>query len=316
MDSTYLTLSRYIQPTLIVLGTIGALLNLALFHCRKSLRTNSCALYFRALSINDLCVLCYVTLSQWLEYQFGVGASAHYNWYCKLSNYLTYTLYTLSPYFVVLACFDRLCTSSTHAKLRRVATMRVAFIQILAVIALICLSQIYLLVGSTIASLPFGSMCVLAGVVHNRMLSYTIAFLFCLIPPSLMITFCGITFMLLRRQRSRIMPVNLARSRHRNNQILKMLGIYVIWNIVCLGPFAVTYFIQMSNSNNAAPQSKPLVLIFGLLLCCNYASSFYIYTLGTPFYREELYKFIRKWLRHLHLFNQRHKHEHRERDTH
>jgi hypothetical protein len=64
-----------------------------------------------------------------------------------------------------------------------------------------------------------------------------------LIPPLLMVIFCSITIILLRQQRRRIMPVNQTRSRQRDIQLLKMLFIYVVSNIIFIGPFAITYFL-------------------------------------------------------------------------
>ena len=315
LGSLYLSLSCYIRPISIVLGVIGALLNLALFRFRKSLRANSCALYFRALSINDLCVLCYVIGSQWLSDQFDINPTTQYNWYCKLANYLTYPLYTLSPYLLVLACFDRLCTSSAHAKVRRLATMRAASILICSVTILIFLSQTYLIMGSQILTLPMHSFCTMSSDLYNQMLLFSVGILFCFLPPLLMILFSSLTYVSLRRQRNRIMPVNQARSRHRDTQLLKMLGIYVVWNIVCVAPFSITYFIQLQKNDNLFPLGDPSVMICTILVNITYASSFYIYTLGTPFYREELWKMMSKCLRRIYRFNHRHKHEHEGRVT-
>ena len=304
----YVTLSRHVRPILIVFGTIGALLNLALFHFQKVFRKNSCALYFRARSINDLCVLCYVMLFQWLRDQFNMDPATQYHWYCKVSNYLMYTLYTLSPYFVVLACFDRLCTSSTNAKVRRLASVKTASILIPCVIGILSLFFVYLLVGSEIVSSPMGTGCILSTPIYDEILLFSIGFFYCFLPLLLMIIFKCITVILLRRQRNRVMPVNLACARRRDNQLLRMLSIYVVWNIICIAPFSIVYFIQLQKSDDLSPLADPLVGIFNLLANCTYASSFYIYTLATPFYRAELCKLLHKCFRRIHRFKHRNEH--------
>ncbi|CAF4454502.1 unnamed protein product, partial [Adineta steineri] len=126
-------------------GTIGALLNQALFYYRKPLRTASCTYYFRALSTNDLCVIWFVIFIQWLDSAFNISPTEDYDWFCKLFTYLNYTFYTISPYYIVLACLDRLCTSSTNVHLRRIATVRVAPFLITGTAIIIFLAYVHVL---------------------------------------------------------------------------------------------------------------------------------------------------------------------------
>jgi len=84
------------------------------------------------------------------------------------------------------------------------------------------------------------------------------------------------------------MPVNQARIRHRDNQLLKMLFIYVTSNIICIAPFPVAYFIVINFQGNLSSAAVIVLEVFTLLANVNYATSFYIYTLCTPFYRDEL----------------------------
>jgi hypothetical protein len=293
METVYLQLNRYLIPATIILGTIGAVANQILFYFRKPLRTTSCALYFRALSGNDLIVLWFNMLSQWFETQFNISPMVQYGWYCKLYTYLNYTCYTLSPYFIVLACFDRLCTSSTNARLRKIATIRIATFLIPCMVILICIIYSFVLVWCELVPDPSYPYCAIINPIYSKFMAWSLLIFFCLIPPLLMIKFCIITFILLRQQRHRIMPVNQARLRHRDNQLLKMLFIYVTTNIVCIFPFTVTYFLQIYSSHNLSPLQDPLVELFVLLVNITYATSFYIYTLGTPFYRDELFSLLK-----------------------
>jgi hypothetical protein len=290
MDTVYLQLSRYIQPTVIILGTIGALINQALFHFRKPLRSTSCALYFRARSTNDLFVLWLVIFPQWLSTQFNIDPTTQYDWYCKIYTYLSYVLYTLSPYFVVLACFDRLCTSSPNARLRKIATKPIAHILARAMAILPLIVYCYVLIWCKLVSTPFAAYCGIINPIYGKLLAYSLLCLFSLLPPVLMIIFCTITVLFLRQQRHRIMPVNQARIRHRDNQLLKMLFIYVTSNIICTAPFTIVYFIAINFQGNVSSEASSMISMFIVLANMNYATSFYIYTLGTPFYRDELYK--------------------------
>jgi hypothetical protein len=293
METVYQQLNRYCLPVIIVFGSFGAVMNQILFYSRKQLRTTSCALYFRALSANDLCVLWYVSFFAWLRVQYQIDPTLNSIWYCKLSQYLMYIFYTLSPYFLVLACFDRLCTSSTNVHLRKIATIRIASYLIPSVIIIIFIGFSYIIVWHELISTPNGSFCAIINPTYGRVLVYCLLFVFCLVPPILMIIFCSITFILLRQQRHRIMPVNQARLRQRDNQLLKMLFIYVTSNIVCISPFSIAFLLQTYYSSTISPLTNPLIQIFSILVNVTYATSFYMYTLGTPFYRDELFNLLK-----------------------
>jgi hypothetical protein len=288
---------KYVQPILIIFGTLGAVANLILFNFRKPLRVNSCTLYFRALSCNDLLVLWIVILPQWLRKVFAFDLTIQYTWYCKLSTYCTYALYTLSPYFIVLACFDRLCASSTHGNLRHIATISIAQILIPCFVFIIFMMYIYVPIWFEILPTSRGVYCGIASPVYNQILSFSILLIFNCLPPSLMILFCIVTLIILRQQRHRIMPVNQTRSRHRDNQLLKILIIYVAWNIICVAPFTITYFREIYIHSNLSPFTSSIVQMFSILVNVVYASSFYMYTLGTPFYRAELLNLAKTCLR-------------------
>ncbi|CAF4051343.1 unnamed protein product, partial [Adineta steineri] len=78
-DAVYFQFTRYSQPILVIFGTIGAVLNQALFYYRKPLRMSSCSLYFRMLSLNDLLVIYITILPLWLASQFNINPSTSYD---------------------------------------------------------------------------------------------------------------------------------------------------------------------------------------------------------------------------------------------
>jgi hypothetical protein len=287
-DSIYYQLSRYTQPPLIILGTMGAIFNHILFFSRKALRTTSCSLYFRALSANDLLVLYIYVLLQWITDQYGIDPTTEYNWYCKLKTYLNVGLYTLSPYFVVLACFDRLCTSSSNIRLRRLATIRVASFLIPAMVIFVFAAYFHIPIFYLLVNYPTDSVCTIVSPRYTKIYAIFLALFLAVLPPFLMIVLCGTTLIFLRRQRRRVMPINQVRLRQRDNQLLKMLLLYVAFHLICTIPFNVALLIAVYQ----LPASSPLIILlfrlFILLFNTNFATSFYIYTLGTPFYRHEL----------------------------
>jgi hypothetical protein len=292
-DSLYYQLSRYTQPPLIILGTMGAIFNQILFTCRRPLRATSCSLYFRALSVNDLLVLYIYVLLQWLVDQYGIDPTKQYDWYCRAKTFIQTSLFTLSAYFVVLACFDRLCTSSTSARLRQIATIRVASYLIpcmtIIVFAAYCHIPIYysLIIHST------GSVCNAVDPVYTRIYAIFLVIFLGFMPPILMMILSCTTLILLRRQRRRVMPINQTRIRQRDNQLLKMLFLYVASHLICTVPFSIVLLIVVYQLPTVSPTMILLFRLFVLLFNVSFAISFYIYTLCTPFYRHELYYLIK-----------------------
>lgn len=292
-DSLYVQVSRYSQPILILLGTAGALMNEILFFSRKTLRSTSCSLYFRALSINDLLVLYIVVFPLWYTSQFNRDPTRQFNWLCKLKTYVNNSCYTLSPYFIVLACFDRLCTSSTKARLRKIATIRSAMILILSTTIFIFLAYFHVPIWYHLIRSSTTSSCSISNPAYTKVISLVLLVLLCILPPVLMIVFCCLTFILLRQQRSRVMPINQRRLRQRDNQLLKMLSIYVLSHIICTVPFTVSYVVLVFSQTQVTPWMVTFFQLSILLLNVNFATSFYVYTLCTPFYRHELYNLFR-----------------------
>ena len=287
MDDVYFKLNLYALPIIIILGTFGAIANQALFYYRKVLRGTSCAVYFRALSLNDLIVLWYILLLQWLNEQYHIRPEVNSIVYCKLSLYVLNIFYNLSPNFLVLACFDRLCTSSNSARIRKIATPRVAYCLLGSTILFTMSIYIYVLIWSEIVSTPEITVCTIIHPIYSKLLALTLMIFYCFLPPVLMMIFCALTLFFLRQQRRRIMPLNQVRVRQRDNQLIKMLVIYVTTNILCILPFTINYFLQVYIYFNPSPFSSSLVQYSIILLSVTYATSFYVYTLGTPFYRDE-----------------------------
>lgn len=287
-DTIYYQVSRYSQPAIIILGSIGAIFNQILFFYRKPLRATSCSLYFRALSASDFLILYIYVFLQWLADQYGIDPTTKYNWYCKTKTFLQTSLYTLSPYLVVLACFDRLCTSSRSVRLRRLATIRVASIIIPCATIFVFATYSFMPILYKLAQLSTGPECNTYNPVYTKIYAVYLVIYLGVLPPCLMMIFCSVTLILLRQQRRQIMPINQTRFRRRDNQLLKMLFLYVASHLICTIPFSTLLLIAVYQLPSPSATTILLFRFSILLFNVNFATSFYIYTLGTPFYRNEL----------------------------
>jgi hypothetical protein len=294
-ENLYIQLSRYTQPILILLGTIGAVLNQILFRRRQILRTASCSIYLRVLSANDLLVLYIVVFTQWLHDQFHVDLTSKSTWYCKTRTYAMYCFYAISPYCLVLVCIDRFCRTSNCTRIRKFATLRTAHRLIFVIITLILL--VY-------AHIPFqystsGSICRPKSLPYYRFLACFLFVFYCLLPPILMSIFSSWTLFAIRTRRERQQKKYNLHIRSasklrlcRDYQLMKILFLYVTSNIVCTLPFSILLLMHV----NRWSSSNHLILYIrcSVLLCnLNHCTSFYMYTLGTPVYRRELIRLMR-----------------------
>jgi hypothetical protein len=204
-----------------------------------------------------------------------------------------------------LACFDRLCTSSTNAQLRRIATIRVASYLVPAAVVFIFFAYFHIPIWYQLVYYPTTAVCTSPNPTYIRVFSLFLLLLLCIIPPTLMSIICVSTLILLRQQRRRVMPINQSRLRQRDNQLLKMLFIYVATHIICTVPFAVTYVILVFMPWGYTRLLVNIFSLCALLLNTNFATSFYVYTLCTPFYRHELYNLFQAGRNRLHRTSSR-----------
>ncbi|CAF0722990.1 unnamed protein product [Adineta ricciae] len=293
-DVTYVQWSRYTQPVLILFGTFGAIFNQILFHRRKLLRTASCSLYFRVISINDLLVLYIIVFTQWLNDQFHFDLTVRSAWHCKIRTYATYCLYAISPYCIVLVCIDRFCRTSKYSRVRTIATLRTAHRLIFVIISLICSLYIHILFQFNIIE----AACRPSSLSYYRFLGHFLVVFYCLLPPILMTVFSSWTLILLSsRRRKQIKKYQIKtqplrkRRFYRDYQLIKVLVLYVSTNIICTLPFSFLILLDVYQANLV--ENPMLYIKYSVLLCnLNHCTSFFIYTLGTPLYRRELIRLI------------------------
>ena len=148
--------------------------------------------------------------------------------------------------------------------------------------------------------LSTGSMCNIFDPLFIRIFSIFLVVYLGVMPPCLMLILCGITLILLRQQRRQIMPINQTRYRRRDNQLLKMLFFYVASHLICTIPFSTFLLVVVYQLPSPSATSILFFRLSILLFNVNFATSFYIYTLGTPFYRYELWCLIKDIYKKIH----------------
>ncbi|CAF4593347.1 unnamed protein product [Rotaria sp. Silwood1] len=131
-------LNRYIPITFLILGSIGHILNILVF-TRPIIRTNSCSIYFVSGSIVNFISL-YVGLITPFLGTYDLDPTQIFDILCKIRFYLRYTTITLSTWFILLACIDRLFSTSNNVNMRLWSSLRLTkrIVILATIICFIC----------------------------------------------------------------------------------------------------------------------------------------------------------------------------------
>ncbi|CAF3422059.1 unnamed protein product [Rotaria socialis] len=134
-------LNRYIPIVLLILGSIGHILNILVF-ARPPLRTNSCSIYLISGSIASFVSLYVYLITSFLA-TYNRDPTQKSNILCEIRFYLRYSTITLSTWFILFACIDRLFTSSNNAYIRLRSSLYLAKRTIVIAIILVLFVRIH-----------------------------------------------------------------------------------------------------------------------------------------------------------------------------
>lgn len=285
--------TRIVLITFILLGTIGNILNLFIF-TRQTLLKSSCTLYLIAQSIDNLFVIYTSLLTRLLADGFSMDITLMSNTLCKLRYYFAYIFLAVSPYFSVLACFDRYWSSSASATRRSLCNKKLAKRLILGAIVLACILYSHIAMFFEIISTDCLPKCYAALGPYSIFFRIFYLIIYCILPSVCMGVLCLLTVNNVRQQSKRVRPVSIAKHEdpHRVDlHLIRMLFAQIMTQLVCILPYAtfilVTSFIQIDIT-----LSEFLNPIFILPLYVSYATSFYVFTLSSRFYRMALLKLV------------------------
>ena len=286
-------IARVILTVFIVSGTLGNSLNLCIF-TRPNLYRSPCTLYLIAASVDNLLVTYTTMLTRLLADGYNIDPTANSMILCKLRYYVGYVLFALSPYFFILACFDRYCSSSQSVALRSWSDRRMAKRLIVAAITAACIIYLHMAIFFEVQTIYVTvTYCYSRQGVYSTFYSIFYLITYCLLPPFLMGLFTILTLSNIRRQSRQIMPGVAMRGVHRrlDRQLMLMLFYQVSIQLVCVVPFAVLSLIALFTSATAVLNF--LNQLARIPLFFSYSASFYVFTLSSPVYKRELMKFIK-----------------------
>ncbi|CAF1392717.1 unnamed protein product [Adineta steineri] len=122
--------SIYVQPILFILTMITNILNICILRDR-TLRSSPCSHYFISFSISSILNTCFLCPTQslrrynilWINTTVG----------CKLNPFLLFVLPLQASLMLILASFDRFCSSPMSVKLRSMIPISMAVFGILTI---------------------------------------------------------------------------------------------------------------------------------------------------------------------------------------
>lgn len=228
--------------------------------------------------------------------------------FCKIRSYLIQSSIMMYRWFLVAACFDRYALTSVNVRLRDFAKVRIAY-RVIAVIMIIWLIlPIHVLIFFNIKGdkcFPGGSIAV--SLYHSI---YTII-TGSVRPVSIMIVCAVLTHHNLVLKRQARLQLNIHRQnnnehvqRKRDQQVVAMLLIQALVFVVTQTPWMLCNIytaatIRVTNKSVdcvAIEQFINFIAESALYLLCTL--SFYLYTLVSRTFRNELMKLLRCLIRH------------------
>ena len=259
----------------------------------RVLRSSPCTHYFLAYAIFSIIYTCLACPTQFLRGYSIDWANERVG--CKIHFYFLFVVPVQAKVMLLLASFDRYCSSSRSCQFSVESTIRTA--------------RISIVVGSIFTSVYMSPMlfiyhwneesktCTLRSntLIYIYICSQIIFYY--ILTPLLMTVFGVFTILNIRHQsiRAKLMTPAL---RHRRNegQLARMLLLQVGIHLILILPFGVTYTINAFDPSTRTQNILAIRYILVLWQQCDYFVSFFLYVLSGSVYRKEFFRIYRSTL--------------------
>ena len=278
-------LVRYVPLAILVTGTIGNILNCLIF-TRRSLRQNSCSIYFLASSIANFFAIYFGCLTRLLG-TFGIAPSAsQMGLYCRSRTFLTYIGLAGSTWFIVGACADRYASSSSNVRIRSFSQVQVARRVVCLLSATVFL--VYFEMNFCFDGTTQGANCYPSTLFCRMYNDFNLLVTFSLFPPIGMLVLGLLTIRNVRASRRLRKDTNV-----KDRQLTSMLLIQVLCLVILSLPVSVQkIYSEMTYDQWKSAEHKLIenfiATLVVLLAMINSSTSFYLFTLTGKVFRKEL----------------------------
>ncbi|CAF1309064.1 unnamed protein product [Adineta steineri] len=293
---------------LICLGIIGHALSIYVF-TRPKLWANPCTRYFLASTICGAFVACVNTPLRLLQSGYNIDLFGYSNVTCKLLTFVLYWSKTLTSWFIALASVDRFLCSSRSASLRAWSHIRVASWANLIMTIMIGLTYIYvpivyqIQVGHVKCPGNQGPSTFFSGI--------WILVTFSVGPPCVMFCFGSLTIHNIRETTKRVIPRNnqingqtqqpqlqLQNQKKTDRQLIQMMFVQCVYLSITSSLTSINYIYMAARPPlvvDALQAAKDDLFsqITGTISITGACTSFYLFTLSSQLFRDELMKLFK-----------------------
>ncbi|CAM4835616.1 unnamed protein product [Rotaria magnacalcarata] len=286
--ATVLQVNIYVQPVYLSLAIFFNSLNIRILSSR-TLRSSPCTHYFIANAIFNIIyasLLCPISFARGFSIDWTLNPIG-----CKMQTYFVFLSPILAKAMLVLASFDRYCSSSQLHRLSSQSTVRTARIII-----------IITTISATIYEIPMFLMyyfnestrtCFQDTNAFNNIYIFSQVTLYYIAAPLSMIVFGILTISNAKKQMARIGPnVNSGRGRRTESQLTRMLLLQVTVHLVLTVPFGIIYSMNSFDPSTKTAYIRAIRNIMLMWQECDYFSSFFLYILSGSAYRKEFMRIL------------------------
>ena len=317
LENLILQINRWFCSLIFLFGIVGNLLNLIIF-TRQTFLKQSSSLYFLCISITNIAMYFTGLATRILDDGWRVNLTFNRNViYCKLRNYLVYTLFSISSWLFVLASFDRYYATNPSTLRRQFYCSYRTASKLITSIVLICLfAHVHMLIFydyylklNTYDQWTWT--CTSNGLAYDIFWAFFILIFYSFLPPLVMSILNFLTIENFRRSRRQVHVLTLftlsqvMKTRRETIQLIKILSSQILILICFTIPHSI-YWLYItfttndnSNKSNLRREYEKFALhLVRILLYVNYGSSFYIQMIISRTFRREFRKFCQQRIIH------------------
>ncbi|CAF0743815.1 unnamed protein product [Adineta steineri] len=280
----------YLQPVQFSLSIITNILNIRIL-CSRSLRKSPCTHYFLAYAILSIIYTCLACLTQFLRGFYIDWANGKIG--CKIHFYVLFLIPFQVNLMLILASYNRYCSSSKSRRIHSRDTIRTARIHIIfgTFISAIYMSPMLIIYNW----IEIYHKCIPQINIITNIYTFSQVFLYYLLAPLLMIIFGFLTISNIGRQsaRAKLLTVSIRRRRRTERQLSRMLLFQIIVHVILILPFGIIYYINILKPSTRTPNILAIRYISVMWQQCDYFVSFFLYVFSGRVYRQELSNLIR-----------------------
>jgi hypothetical protein len=274
----------YLQPVQFLLATIANIINIRVL-CSRVLRSSPCTHYFLAYAIFSTIYTFLICPTLFLRGFYIDWANGEIS--CKIYFYILFLIPFQANLMLILASFDRYCSSSRLCRLHSRSTIKIARINIvfgilLSAVYMSPMLVIYYWNETDYKCLPQTNILI-------NMYIFSHVFLYYILAPLLMFIFGMLTISNIRQQTTRTAPLTGSMRRRRTEgQLARMLILQVSIHIILILPFGIIYCVNVVEPSTQTPTVLAVRLASLIWQQCDYFVSFFLYIFSGSVYRREL----------------------------